>query len=92
MSTLPVRLRTSPEACTEPGDAFHDSDAGSWWLFLPGDQDVTEWPYRTPLANGASWRWNGSETAPTLNPSLHLRIGGETVWHGWLRGGVLLPV
>lgn len=31
-----------------------------------------------------SWEWNGSETEPTLNPSVRQLNCG---WHGWLRGG-----
>ncbi|WPY94690.1 DUF6527 family protein [Limimaricola variabilis] len=30
-----------------------------------------------------SWRWNGSATEPSLDPSVHHR--GH--WHGWLRDG-----
>lgn len=34
--------------------------------------------------NDATWKWNGSLDAPTLEPSVHHR--GH--WHGWLREGV----
>jgi hypothetical protein len=30
-----------------------------------------------------SWRWNGSRTEPTLDPSVN-HVGH---WHGWLRDG-----
>jgi len=30
-----------------------------------------------------SWRWNGSRTEPTLDPSVNRTCG----WHGWLRDG-----
>lgn len=97
MSDLPIRLRPSVAECTEPGDAFHDAAAGAWWLYLPGDNAPTSWPYREPLPNGARWTWDGNETAPTLSPSLHLQCGGgdshvplRTIWHGFLRGGRLV--
>ena len=36
-----------------------------------------------PGGNGASWRWNGSKTEPSLDPSVKRHCG----WHGWLRDG-----
>lgn len=36
-----------------------------------------------PEGTRASWRWNGSLTEPTLDPSVH-HVGH---WHGWLRNG-----
>jgi hypothetical protein len=35
-----------------------------------------------------SWVWNGDRERPTLEPSVHHLIAGETHWHGWLRDGV----
>ncbi|SFJ36943.1 DUF6527 family protein [Albimonas pacifica] len=37
-----------------------------------------------PMGRRASWRWNGSTSAPTLDPSVN-HVGH---WHGWLRDGV----
>lgn len=94
---VPIRLRPSAAACREVGDAFHDAEAGGWWLVVPADVSATFWPYREKLPNGAIWRWDGDEERPTLSPSLHLKIGGtaevplRTLWHGWLRAGVLVP-
>jgi hypothetical protein len=28
------------------------------------------------------WSWDGNQSAPTLTPSVHHIIGGETHWHG----------
>lgn len=39
---------------------------------------------RKPIADHATWEWNGSFDAPTLSPSVH-HVGH---WHGWLRNGV----
>lgn len=36
-----------------------------------------------PGGKGSSWRWNGSRTEPTLDPSVN-HVGH---WHGWLRNG-----
>lgn len=36
-----------------------------------------------PGGERPSWRWNGSATEPTLDPSVH-HVGH---WHGWLRDG-----
>jgi len=35
-------------------------------------------------AQGPSWNWNGSSSAPTLTPS----VNHEGHWHGWLTAGV----
>lgn len=36
-----------------------------------------------PGGDRPGWRWNGSRTEPTLDPSVH-HVGH---WHGWLRNG-----
>ena len=36
-----------------------------------------------PGGERPSWRWNGSRTEPTLDPS----VNDEGHWHGWLRYG-----
>jgi hypothetical protein len=36
-----------------------------------------------PGGDRPSWRWNGSRSEPTLDPSVNI----EGHWHGWLRGG-----
>ncbi|WP_226779530.1 DUF6527 family protein [Oceaniglobus trochenteri] len=36
-----------------------------------------------PTGPRPSWRWNGSRTAPSLDPSVH----HIDHWHGWLRDG-----
>ena len=36
-----------------------------------------------PGGSRPSWRWNGSKTEPTLDPSVNM----EGHWHGWLRDG-----
>lgn len=36
-----------------------------------------------PGGDRPSWRWNGSLTEPTLDPSVN-QVGH---WHGWLRDG-----
>lgn len=36
-----------------------------------------------PGGERPSWRWNGSRTEPTLDPSVN-HVGH---WHGWLRNG-----
>ena len=36
-----------------------------------------------PGGDRPSWRWNGSRTEPTLDPSVH-HVGH---WHGWLKSG-----
>tara|TARA_R110000744_G_scaffold78295_16_gene154378 strand:+ start:1186 stop:1479 length:294 start_codon:yes stop_codon:yes gene_type:complete len=36
-----------------------------------------------PGGDRPSWIWNGSKSAPTLNPS----VNHEGHWHGWLRDG-----
>lgn len=38
--------------------------------------------------SGPKWKWNGSETSPTVSPSIR-RIDG-CKWHGWLRDGVFV--
>lgn len=41
-----------------------------------------------PAAHGATWRWNGSMTEPTLHPSVNVpRAAACAGWHGWLRDG-----
>lgn len=42
-------------------------------------------PLRDQDNTGPSWVWDGSKTAPTLEPSI-LQVGG-CKWHGWLRNG-----
>lgn len=97
-ASTPIRLRSRLADCREAGDAYHDAEAGGWWLFLPSDTDATFWPYRERLQNGSLWTWDGDEERPTLSPSLHLQIGGtaevprRTLWHGWLRAGRLVGV
>jgi hypothetical protein len=36
-----------------------------------------------PGGDRPSWRWNGSKTEPTLDPS----VNHVDHWHGWLRDG-----
>lgn len=36
-----------------------------------------------PETGAPSWRWNGSRSEPTLEPS----VNHEGHWHGWLRDG-----
>jgi hypothetical protein len=36
-----------------------------------------------PGGTRPSWRWNGSRSEPTLNPSVNM----QDHWHGWLRDG-----
>jgi hypothetical protein len=36
-----------------------------------------------PGGDRPSWRWNGSKTEPTLDPSVNM----EGHWHGWLNSG-----
>ena len=46
-------------------------------------------------ANGAAWQWDGNFTHPTLSPSIDVKEGEgdeqRTVWHGYLKGGKLVP-
>lgn len=98
--SVDIRPRTSPEACTEAGDAYYDRRLGGWWLVIPGDDSRTFWPTQKQAADSPFgqcgseirnpvWRWDGSEERPTLSPSLHLKAAGQTVWHGFLRAGRL---
>ena len=36
--------------------------------------------------SGKAWGWDGNTESPTLFPSVHT-VG---VWHGWIRGGVMV--
>lgn len=36
-----------------------------------------------PGGDRPSWRWNGSRTEPTFDPS----VNHKDHWHGWLRNG-----
>lgn len=38
-----------------------------------------------------SWIWDGNIEAPTLKPSIHYKIDGETHWHGDLVDGEFRP-
>lgn len=63
-------------------------DGAIWW-WCPGCKSthrvfVTTGP-RKPEHKNKVWQWNGSETAPTLSPSVNY-IG---FCHFFLRGGVI---
>lgn len=72
----------------QPGDfEITQADDGqrSFWMVCPGCQCLTVLALR-PVVSGEprpSWQWDGNETAPTLDPSIH-HLG---CWHGWLRAG-----
>jgi hypothetical protein len=76
---------------SHPGDWFNDLENGEMWIHIPGDGPLP-WPYVKPLDSGACWHWDGNEERPSLTPSLHLKAGGETIWHGWFREGRLESV
>lgn len=71
-----------------PGSIAFDGVNGErklWFVCPCGCGDFA----RITVAIGAkppspSWQWNGSETEPTLHPSVHQLNCG---WHGWLRDG-----
>jgi hypothetical protein len=48
---------------------------------MPGELRIGE--NFKPGGDRPSWRWNGSKTEPTLDPSVNL----VDHWHGWLRDG-----
>lgn len=79
----------------EIGDWYVDEKNASVWIMIPTNPahpdlppraNLTRWPYRDPLSNGAVWKFNGDPDKPTLTPSLHW-VG---MWHGWLREGELI--
>jgi hypothetical protein len=67
------------------GDFFISESKDAVWIIIPGSGH-TRWPIKEPLENGALWKWDGNEDAPTLTPSLHL-VGQ---WHGWMKNGELV--
>jgi hypothetical protein len=77
------------ETCSErdlqPGETFV-VDRGKWLLFrcprTGRECQIALSPQRN--ANGASWRWDGSADAPTVEPSVNC---GGCGWHGWIRSG-----
>jgi hypothetical protein len=47
--------------------------------------------FAPPASNG--WTWDGDAEAPTIEPSVLLKVGDgqgglREHWHGWLRAGV----
>jgi len=69
-----------------PGDFTFDNEFEHIYIWLPGQRA----PDCLRIQRGGSggdrvWGWNGDETFPTLDPSIHA-IGQ---WHGYLRAGKL---
>ncbi len=68
------------------------------WCFDPDGHLLTLLPgngggFRSNLKDG-TWRLSGTREAPTITPSIHVRVektwdggGWETVWHGFLTNG-----
>ncbi len=71
----------------------HDAggDAAMWFLCPCGCGDrhrILIGHCHKPQASGASWHWDGSETEPSLLPSIKIAAEGPCDgWHGWLRDG-----
>lgn len=87
----PLRLRADATcwADLEAGEFCYakDHDGRVKWLhFWPVDSRAPLSASIRPQRNdmGASWDLSGSESAPTLMPSVNWNGG----WHGWLRDGV----
>lgn len=63
------------------------------WIHMPTGDFV-----RLPIAEKQSdgvWAWDGNYDAPTLTPSIGLRVPSgerEFRWHGWMREGKLVSV
>ena len=89
----------------EPGDAafgtchgIDPKDLRVLWLALPtANGKVSEGCLyivppggKPPAKQRPRWDWNGSETKPTLSPSIrHADASSPWYWHGFLRDGVL---
>ncbi len=96
---------TVNDGCLEPGDCAFGTVAGVdakdlrvMWLALPtangkvseGCIDIVPPGGHPPPKARPRWDWNGSETSPTLSPSIrHADAGSPWYWHGFLREGWL---
>lgn len=87
---------------TPGGIAFDEEGRGLWYVCPCGCNAADLLPFRVAGGKRPSWNWDGDRTHPTLEPSIHHRIGKvsfpkmdpnnpdhwETHWHGYLRRGV----
>ena len=83
---------------SQRGDFFWDLRGGKRSLVValpivprtfrddPKDWEWSRWTIDHPNHCDAQWSWDGNEMEPTLSPSLHA-VG---LWHGWVRGGMLV--
>lgn len=91
--------------CTKPGidgcvntEGSEHADMG-WNHWCPGCKQVHSIAVEKAFANGARWSFNGSEEAPTFEPSVKVHwtrpkshgelAGKEYVCHYFLRDGVI---
>lgn len=102
---VPATLFDSVEQAkgTPGGIAFDEEGRGLWYVCPCGCNVADLLPFHVPGGKRPSWQWNGDRQRPTLQPSIHHRIGRadlkvkwdpnneehwETHWHGYLRNGV----
>lgn len=82
----------------KPGDFYWEMRSGRRMLVIAVPAPLgyaggfRDWAYsRWEIADedypnrSVTWKWNGDEDKPTLDPSLDL----VSIWHGWVRQGVL---
>ena len=83
-------------------DKFDESGQVGDWCFINGDRYLAVRLHSgedgvaiirikpdSETPNAAVWQWDGNREAPTLTPSILHHSNPE--WHGYLRGGQLVP-
>lgn len=63
-----------------------DLRSGRLWYWCPGCNSYNSLPIDGESDKSTRWKWNGSLTAPTLNPSVLARTG-ELKCHKYVRDG-----
>lgn len=93
---------------TEDLDGNNRPDPGSYEFIVDKSNAIVGMDFVCPCGCGRMgylnfkddksprWKWDGNETSPTVEPSVHwVLTNGETShthWHGWLKGGVWTSV
>ncbi|MBP0483954.1 DUF6527 family protein [Sagittula salina] len=72
--------------------AAGEGDVASLWFYCPCGcgslARITVGHAHKPKQSGPSWRWNGSRTETSLEPSVKNQGAPPCPgWHGWLRNG-----
>ena len=73
----------------QPGDMWADECVpGAWIVMLPNRTVWRTWEH----AAGTGRQWEVAGVAPnlTVSPSIRDQTPGSE-WHGWIRGGMLVP-